>query len=102
MSTVSIDSSNHKHDTLLAELLAFLQEEQRTAFAQLLDLWERPLAEKLRRGWSQDFQRLERGEDNQTIWAYLGEGESHFREGDLLVLHHGDPVSEQLGRRLSF
>lgn len=94
--------TNPKYDALLAELLAFLEDEQRVAFARLYELWERPLPEKLRRGWTQDFERLEKGQDDQSLWAYLGSGESNFREGDLLALHSGDPISEILGRRLAF
>ncbi len=32
------------------------------------------------------------------MWAWTGEGESRFREGDLLALHAGDPVEHLLGR----
>jgi DNA replication ATP-dependent helicase/nuclease Dna2 len=90
-----------KYGELLEELLTFLQDEQRAGIDRLNEMWRRPLAEKLERGWSQDFLRLERGEDTLTLWAYLGENESHFRESDLLLLHEGDPIANHLGRRLS-
>lgn len=44
----------------------------------------------LRRSWSQRFLRLELGEERDTLWAWVGEGEARFREGDLLALHAGN------------
>lgn len=89
-------------DTLLIELLDFIQNEQSVGNQKLLDIWQRPLAEKLAKGWSQGFDRLERGDEPQTLWAYLSIGESRFREGDLLYLHSGTPLDNLLCRQISF
>ena len=90
------------HRQLLADLLTFVRDEQQANNHRLLEVWERPLAEKLEKGDSQGFVRLERGEDPSTLWAYPDDGESRFREGDLMVLHEGSPMGAQLGRGLSF
>ena len=36
------------------------------------------------------------------MWAWVGEGETRFRAGDLLVLHAGSPFDGLLGRGFSF
>ena len=86
---------------LLAELLSFVRDEQQAGNRKLLEVWERPLAEKLDKGHSQGFTRLELADESSTIWAYLDSSESRFREGDLLLLHSGSPLTSQLGRGLS-
>jgi DNA replication ATP-dependent helicase Dna2 len=86
---------------LLAELLSFVRDEQHAGDRKLLEVWERPLPEKLLKGLSQGFTRLERGEEPSTIWAYPDTSESRFREGDLLLLHSGSPLTSQLGRGLT-
>lgn len=88
-------------DVLLENLLLFIRDEQQAGNQKLFDVWERPLKEKQEKGWTQGFVRLERGEEAQTLWAYLDDGESRFREGDLLCLHSGDPLSAKLGGQLS-
>lgn len=98
--------TNHPLDpeyaALIAQLHAFVGDEQAAAALKLLDIWQRPLAEKLEKGESQGFVRLERGEREGTLWAYPDDGESRFREGDLLFLHGGDPLHEPLLRQLAF
>ena len=91
----------HPHTRLLSELLEFVRDEQTAGHRKLLDLWDRPLTEKLEKGWSQGFTRLEAGDEPATAWATLDDTESRFREGDLLVLHGGSPLEDQLGRGLS-
>lgn len=86
---------------LLAELHRLVQDEQQTAHHQLVTTWERPLSEKLLKGVTQGFVRLERGPEPTTLWAYPDDSESRFREGDLLCLHQGNAL-EPLGRGLSF
>lgn len=89
-------------ELLLSNLLDFVRDEQRVGIAKLLEVWERPLAEKLQTGWSQRFLRLERGEERDTLWAWIDDGETRFREGDLLVLHSGSPLDRLLGRGFAF
>ena len=61
---------------LLAELLSFVRDEQQAGNRKLLEVWERPLAEKLDKGHSQGFTRLELADESSTIWAYLDSSES--------------------------
>lgn len=88
-------------ESLLTDMLLFIRDEQQAGEQKLLDVWGRSLAEKLEKGWTQGFVRLERGDEPQTIWAYLDDSESRFREGDLLCLHVGDTLTEMLGGQLS-
>jgi len=89
------------HDRLLSELRQFVEDEREAGAARLLTIWERPLEDKLRDGWSQRFARVERGPEPDTLLAYPDEGESRFREGDLLQLHAGRPAPDGAGRHLA-
>lgn len=93
-------SSRHSH--LLAELWQFIRDEQAAAHDQLAEIWERPICDKVDAGWSQTFVRLEQTREPGALWAYLGEGESRFREGDMIALHAGSPTQSLLGRHLVF
>jgi DNA replication ATP-dependent helicase Dna2 len=86
---------------LLSKLLVFVRDEQKVGNEKLLEVWDRPLSEKLDKGLSQGFTRLERADESSAIWAYLDASESRFREGDLLLLHSGNPLTSQFGRGLS-
>lgn len=86
---------------LLEQLLAFVQAEQQAARDRLLEIWHRPLAEKLEKGWTQGFLRIEPGPEPATLWATVDRSDSRFREGDMLLLHGGDPFHDLLGRQLS-
>jgi DNA replication ATP-dependent helicase Dna2 len=90
------------HERCLAELLDFIASEQRAGMSRLLGIWERPLAEKLATGWTQRFERLERGDERDTVHVWFREGEARFREGDLLLLHTGNPIDDLLARGLTF
>lgn len=86
---------------LLQALRSFVRDEHAAARHQLHETWSRPLDEKLERGLSQGFVRLERGEDAATLWARLdGRSDSRFREGDLLALHRGSVFDAPLGHGL--
>jgi DNA replication ATP-dependent helicase Dna2 len=86
---------------LLAKLLAFVKDEQAAGHRKLLDIWSRPIDEKLRTGWSQRFSRLERTDDPLAVWAYPEDADSRFREGDMLVLHGGSPLDAVLARGIT-
>jgi DNA replication ATP-dependent helicase Dna2 len=90
------------HDRVLADLLAFLHDEQQAAQHQLLDVWQRPLEQKLQTGWSQRFTRVEQGPEPGTAWAWTDGDVSRFREGDLLVLHQGEPLKDMMCRGVVF
>lgn len=93
----AVQSSSH----LLSDLLSFVRQEQTAANEKLLEVWSRSLHEKLDKGISQGFTRIEPGDEPSTLWAYLDDSESRFREGDLILLHAGDPLAAALGRGLS-
>ena len=82
------DRTENASIRLLAERI---QDEQQAGRSKLAEIWSRPIAEKLRTGWSQQFVRLERAHDSTTLWAYTDGADSRFREGDKLVLHAGSP-----------
>jgi len=86
---------------LLKEMFSFIYDEQEAGNQRLLDIWARPLAEKLTSGWSQGFRRLQKCEDPKTLWAYPDDSESRFREGDLLHLHGGDALEQPLCGQVS-
>lgn len=101
MTSPPSNSNKTTPDALLANLLELIHDERDENNRKLLDAWDRPLAEKLQKGWSQSFTHLERGEESQTLWATLDDNESRFREGDLLFLHGGSPLEAPLGRGFS-
>jgi DNA replication ATP-dependent helicase Dna2 len=86
---------------LLSDLHRLVDDEQEAAHCRLMNAWKRPLPEKLQKGVTQGFVRLERGPEPTTLWACPDDTESRFREGDLLCLHRGDAL-EPLCRGLSF
>lgn len=95
------DETQH-NEKLLAEVAVFVVREREEADRQRHDIWARALPEKLLKGQTQHFVHLERAEEGNTLWAWLGDGESRFREGDLLALHGGNPLENMLGRRFAF
>ncbi|MDR2625985.1 MAG: DNA2/NAM7 family helicase [Zoogloeaceae bacterium] len=86
---------------LLSDLYRLVHDEQQAVHHQLMTTWARPLQEKLKKGITQGFIRLEHGFESDTLWVYPDDTESRFREGDLLCLHQGE-VLEPLCRELTF
>jgi DNA replication ATP-dependent helicase Dna2 len=91
-----------RHARLLEGLRSFVAREREAAQQNLLDVWRQPLLERLAKGLTQGFLRLEAGPETGTAWAYLGGGESRFREGDLVCLHGGSPLESMLSREAAF
>lgn len=91
------------HADLISNLRSFVHDEQAAATQRLLDVWSRPLNEKLGNGLTQSFTRLERGHDGTSLWAHVApsDNESRFRESDLIALHSGSPIESPLGRGFS-
>lgn len=91
-----------RHARLIDGLREFVAREREAAQERLLELWRQPLADRLERGLSQRFLRLEAGPEKGTAWAWLDGGESRFREGDLVCLHGGSPLDAMLARGAVF
>ncbi len=91
-----------RHARLLDGLRAFVQAEREAAQEKLFEVWRQPLADRLGKGLSQRFLKLEAGPEQGTLWAYVDDGESRFREGDLVCLHGGSPLTSMLAREAAF
>lgn len=91
-----------RHARLLDGLRAFVQAEREAAQEKLFEVWRQPLADRLGKGLSQRFLKLEAGPEQGTLWAYVDDGESRFREGDLVCLHGGSPLTDMLAREAAF
>ena len=91
-----------RYARLLDGLRAFVQAEREAAQEKLFEVWRQPLADRLGKGLSQRFIRLEPGPEQGTLWAYTDGGESRFREGDLVCLHGGSPLTSMLAREAAF
>lgn len=73
----------------LDALRAFVQDEYESNQAVLSEVWDKPLAKKLESGECQKIKSIiHEGKNRLTLT--LGEGESRFREGDMICLHLGD------------
>lgn len=75
---------------LLNRLKHFVQAEADTQFAALDKQWSRPLSERVSKGWAIEGLNVERFEKG-LIRLRCDTNDSRFREGDLLVLHRGNP-----------
>nr|WP_281459397.1 AAA domain-containing protein [Pseudomonas sp. P13] len=87
---------------LIKKLFEFVHAERDANLHQLLQTWQRPLHQKLEKGLTQGFTRLEKADNATCLWAYLDDSESRFREGDMLRLHLGDPSTGLLCARMTF
>jgi DNA replication ATP-dependent helicase Dna2 len=99
---MTASTANKSASAVLDELRAFVHRERDAARDYLLQTWSQPLADKLAKGLSQRFLRLEAGDEAGTLLAYPDHGESRFREGDLLCLHLGSPYESMLARHVNF
>jgi DNA replication ATP-dependent helicase Dna2 len=75
---------------LLNRLRPFVQAEAETQYASLDRQWSRPLSERVAKGWAIEGLQVEHFEKG-LIWLRCDTNDSRFREGDLLVLHRGNP-----------
>ncbi len=71
------------HDQVLSERDAWRR--------QLLSQWSLPLGERVARGLAIDGLHLHSLQPGETFTLACQRNDSRFREGDLLVLHRGDP-----------
>jgi DNA replication ATP-dependent helicase Dna2 len=75
---------------LLHRLRNFVQTEAKTQYDKLDYQWSRPLSVRVAKGWAIEGLRLLHTE-KRFIRLYCDSNDSRFREGDLLILHHGSP-----------
>jgi DNA replication ATP-dependent helicase Dna2 len=96
------EQRRRRYARLLDGLRAFVHNERTAAQENLLAAWRLPLPERLDKGTAQGFLRIEAGLEPGTAWAYVDGGESRFREGDLVCLHGGSPLTAMLAREAAF
>lgn len=75
---------------LLKRLRHFVQAEAQTQLDTLEKQWARPLSERVAKGWAIEGIKVTKYEKG-IIHLHCDTNDSRFREGDLLVLHQGDP-----------
>lgn len=91
-----------RYARLLDGLREFVAREREAAQEKLFDVWRQPLHDRLAKGLSQRFLRIEAGPEKGTAWAWLGAGDSRFREGDLVCLHGGSALDAMHVRGVVF
>ena len=75
---------------LLNRLRLFVQAEAETQYLELDRQWSRQLSERVSKGWTIEGLCVEHFEKG-LIRLHCDTNDSRFREGDLLVLHRGNP-----------
>lgn len=75
---------------VLKELQAFVYAEHEANTENLLEIWNKPLKEKLLKGETQRIESVTFVDSNH-LEVVLGDNESRFREGDMICLHLGRP-----------
>ena len=77
----------------LHRLRKFVQDEAETQFQALTRQWSHPLQERVARGWAIEGLRVTHFQ-NGIARLTCATNDSRFREGDLVVLHRGNPQDE--------
>jgi DNA replication ATP-dependent helicase Dna2 len=77
----------------LHRLRKFVQDEAETQFQTLTRQWAHPLQERVARGWAIEGLHVTHFQ-NGIARLTCATNDSRFREGDLIVLHRGDPQDE--------
>ena len=78
----------------LERLRHLVESEANTQYRQLERQWTTPLAERVAKGWAIEGVRVEDFKNN-ILYLSCATNESRFREGDLVVLHRGNPRDEE-------
>lgn len=78
----------------LQKLRKFVQNEADAQYRALEKQWSHPLQERVAKGWAIEGLRIERMK-NDIARLSCGTNDSRFREGDLVLLHRGDPHDPQ-------
>jgi DNA replication ATP-dependent helicase Dna2 len=82
------------HALLLQRLERFVRVEADAQRRQLRERWARPLSERVARGFAIEGVSFASFGAGGSILLSCQTNESRFRDGDLLVLHRGDPEGE--------
>jgi DNA replication ATP-dependent helicase Dna2 len=77
----------------LHRLRKFVQDEAETQFQALTRQWSHPLQERVARGWAIEGLHVTHFQ-NGIVRLTCITNDSRFREGDLVVLHRGNPQDE--------
>lgn len=77
----------------LDKLRRYIQEETEAQFEALERQWSAPLQERVAKGWAIEGLSVQ-GVKNNIIRLTCRTNDSRFREGDLVVLHRGNPREE--------
>jgi len=77
----------------LHRLRKFVQDEAETQFQALTRQWSYPLQERVARGWAIEGLHVTHFKNNIARLTCVT-NDSRFREGDLVVLHRGNPQDE--------
>lgn len=81
--------------TLLQRLRQFVHTESEIQRIELHRHWALPLPERVSRGRALVDLRVEKIGGEGVVRLHCDANESRFREGDLLVLHRGDPIGPE-------
>lgn len=74
----------------LERLRQYIEDETSAQYKALESQWAHPLHERVSKGWAIEGLKVEGFKDN-IIRLTCQTNDSRFREGDLIVLHHGNP-----------
>lgn len=74
----------------LEKLRQYIEREANTQYKQLERQWSFPLSERVAKGWAIEGVKVE-DYQKQVIRLSCTTNDSRFREGDLIVLHRGNP-----------
>ncbi|MGF1731228.1 DEAD/DEAH box helicase [Photobacterium kasasachensis] len=85
---------------VLKELKAFVYAEHEAGVEKLLEIWEKPLSEKLTKGETQKIKSV-KSFGKHYLEVVLGDNESRFREGDMVCLHLGEAHRERVIQQAS-
>jgi DNA replication ATP-dependent helicase Dna2 len=88
--------SNMPHSTaeFLSKLRQYIQKEAETQFATLSRQWAQALNDRVAKGWAVEGLRVVKFQ-NGIARFICGTNDSRFREGDLVVLHRGNPRDDE-------
>jgi DNA replication ATP-dependent helicase Dna2 len=79
----------------LLKIRKFVEDEADAQFSALEHQWSRPLQERVANGWAIEGLHVERFQ-NGIVRLVCATNNSRFREGDLVILHHGNPQDKDV------